>query len=162
MANDGLAHITRNRYPACPNARRASRTERRSSVFSIWRELPTSGRPHSRGQFLLDTNGALQERTIRRKSFKTNANEYFYSIQIATSTQYKWTLSPSFLPGRQTRKSLVTLNFQLLTLSYARSSQVAGHGSRVTNHESRACLAARRVTNHELPITNHGSSGAKR
>jgi len=65
MANDGFAQITLNFYLACPEARSASRTERRSSVFSAWRQPLPSRRPHSRSQFLLDTNGRFSPNSCR-------------------------------------------------------------------------------------------------
>ena len=84
--------------------------------------MANEGRPHSRSQFLLDTNGALQERTIRRNSFKTNASEYFYSIQMDDLAE--------LLPTRQTRNPLLKRELQC----YNRAPRVNAHQLPFTSH----------------------------
>jgi hypothetical protein len=61
----------------------ATRTERRDSAISAWREPNTSGDPRFRGAFRLDTNERLPIHIIRRHSKQTTA---------PISTRYKLTV----------------------------------------------------------------------
>ncbi len=102
--------------------------------------MANEGRSHSRSQFLLDTNGALQERTIRRKSFKINASEYFYSIQIATFYSIQMDDLAELLPTRQTRNPLLKRELQC----YNRAPRVSTQQLPFTSH-SRSNRQPRRL-----------------